>query len=76
MLTRLLVIIKGYNSGTARWTEARGKVCGRGPGGFHALLGVSSFQCHQTQKFSEPHPLGFLLSLHYTVMMDEITGHW
>ena len=34
VLTGLLVIIKGYNSGTTRWTEARGKVCGRGPGGF------------------------------------------
>ena len=40
VLTRLLVIIKGYNSGTARWTEAQGKVCGRGPGGFHTLLGA------------------------------------
>ena len=76
MLTGLLVIIKGYNSGTTRWTEARGKVCGRGPGGFHTLLGVPSFQYHQTQNFSGPHPLGFLLSLHYAVMMDEIIGPW
>lgn len=55
-------IMKGDNSGTARWKKCKGQGVGKGVRSFHGLHRCSTSQistCFPTGKFFEPRPLGF-----------------
>ena len=72
-LTRLLVIIKGYNLGAARWRDSQGKFWRRGPRSFHVLSGCVTLPAPlrvQTQKLSEPLSFGFIWRLRHVGMID------
>ena len=73
-------IIKGYNSGTARWKRCRGQGMGKVHGASTPSPGMPlspQFQVFTNQKLSEPCPFGILLRLHYIAWLIKslATGH-
>ena len=66
-------IIKGCNSGTARWKRCTRLVMGKEVRNFQALWVYHSTQiskCSPTRKFSQPHPFGVLWHRH------DWLSHW
>ena len=58
-------IIKGYNSGTARWKRDIGQDLGKGDGA--STTSSSSSTCSRIHELTKPHLFGFLWRLHYMV---------
>lgn len=73
-------VIKESNSEHPDGRDAQGKVSRKGPATSMLSPSRSLFppkaQVHQPQKLSEPSPFGPLWRLHYSIMIENIIGHW